>query len=164
MQLPHKPAEGRVRYSGRRLLVAAGPEIDAGEAAGSLRDQQDPGPQTVAPEQVAHRGERVRDNSARNSFTRTVRRCNTCLCYFQKLTKGDDNWSLAEVVHAIVLLAHFHSLSSFVFSCGINEELDNVTGHHYKENKDNSSNIPPAKDKLTSSPKKIPNGDGKTGT
>ncbi|TGZ31901.1 Sestrin-like protein [Temnothorax longispinosus] len=82
--------------------------------------------------------------------------------HIEKLTKGDDNWSLAEVVHAIVLLAHFHSLSSFVFSCGINEELDNVTGHHYKENKDNSSNIPPAKDKLASSPKKIPNGDGKT--
>ncbi|XP_018054338.1 PREDICTED: sestrin homolog isoform X2 [Atta colombica] len=82
--------------------------------------------------------------------------------HIEKLTKGDDNWSLAEVVHAIVLLAHFHSLSSFVFSCGINEELDNVTGHHYKENiQDNSSKIPPAKDKLMS-PKKIPNGDGKT--
>ena len=52
----------------------------------------------------------------------------------QKLTKGADNWSLAEVVHAIVLLAHFHSLSSFVFSCGINEELDNAMGHRYKEN------------------------------
>jgi len=81
------------------------------------------------------------------------------------LTKGDDNWSLAEVVQAIVLLAHFHSLSSFVFSCGINEELDNITGHHYKENiQDNSNNVPPAKDKLSSSPKKILNGDGKTGT
>ncbi|XP_020293093.1 sestrin-1 isoform X2 [Pseudomyrmex gracilis] len=83
--------------------------------------------------------------------------------HIEKLTKGDDNWSLAEVVHAIVLLAHFHSLSSFVFSCGINEELDNVTGHHYKENiQDNSSNVPPAKDKLSTSPKKIPNGEGKT--
>ncbi|XP_028045683.1 sestrin-3 [Monomorium pharaonis] len=83
--------------------------------------------------------------------------------HIEKLTKGVDNWSLAEVVHAIVLLAHFHSLSSFVFSCGINEELDNVTGHHYKKNiQDNSGNIPPAKDKLTSSPKKIPHGDGKT--
>lgn len=82
----------------------------------------------------------------------------------QKLTKGADSWSLAEVVHAIVLLAHFHSLSSFVFSCGINEELDNVAGHHYKENvQDNSNNVPTAKEKLSSSPKKIPNGDGKTG-
>lgn len=80
------------------------------------------------------------------------------------MTKGADSWSLAEVVHAIVLLAHFHSLSSFVFSCGINEELDNVTGHHYKENvQDNSNNVQSAKDKLTSSPKKIPTGGGKTG-
>lgn len=80
------------------------------------------------------------------------------------MTKGADNWSLAEVVHAIVLLAHFHSLSSFVFSCGINEELDNVTGHHYKENvPDNSNNLQPAKDKLSSSPKKIPTGSSKTG-
>ncbi|KAF7395835.1 hypothetical protein HZH68_009885 [Vespula germanica] len=83
--------------------------------------------------------------------------------HIEKLTKGADNWSLAEVVHAIVLLAHFHSLSSFVFSCGINEELDNVTGHHYKENiQDNSNKVPPAKEKLSSSPKEIPNGDGKT--
>lgn len=82
----------------------------------------------------------------------------------QKLTKGDDNWTIAEVVHAIVLLAHFHSLSSLVFSCGINEELDNVTGHHYKDNSKDNSNVPPAKDKLTSNPKKIPTNDGKTGT
>ncbi|XP_047357757.1 sestrin-1 isoform X1 [Vespa velutina] len=83
--------------------------------------------------------------------------------HIEKLTKGADNWSLAEVVHAIVLLAHFHSLSSFVFSCGINEELDNVTGHHYKENiQDNSNKVPPAKEKLSSNPKEIPNGDGKT--
>lgn len=97
-------------------------------------------------------------NNASTSFNRV------CVCP-QKLTKGDDNWTIAEVVHAIVLLAHFHSLSSFVFSCGINEELDNVTGHHYKDNnQDNSSSkVPPAKDKLSSSPKKIPNNDGKTG-
>lgn len=83
--------------------------------------------------------------------------------HIEKLTKGADSWSLAEVVHAIVLLAHFHSLSSFVFSCGINEELDNITGHHYKDNvQENSNNLPTAKDKLSSSPKKIPNGDGKT--
>ncbi|XP_071439933.1 sestrin homolog [Hetaerina americana] len=44
--------------------------------------------------------------------------------HIEKLTKGKDSWSLAEVVHAIVLLAHFHSLSSFVFGCGVNEEVD----------------------------------------
>lgn len=42
--------------------------------------------------------------------------------HIQKLTKGSDSWSLAEVVHAIVLLTHFHSLSSFVFGCGVNDE------------------------------------------
>lgn len=49
------------------------------------------------------------------------------LLTFQKLTKGSDSWSLAEVVHAIVLLAHFHSLASFVFGCGVNEEIDQRT-------------------------------------
>lgn len=44
--------------------------------------------------------------------------------HIERLTKGQNNWSLAEVVHAIVLLAHFHSLSSFVFSCGLTHELD----------------------------------------
>lgn len=46
-----------------------------------------------------------------------------CTCREQKLTKGrDDSWSVSEVVHAIVLLAHFHALSSLVFSSGINDE------------------------------------------
>ncbi|EEB14165.1 P53 regulated pa26 nuclear protein sestrin, putative [Pediculus humanus corporis] len=44
--------------------------------------------------------------------------------HIEKLTKGTESWSLAEVVHAIVILAHFHALSSFVFGCGVNEELD----------------------------------------
>lgn len=48
----------------------------------------------------------------------------------QRLTKGQNSWSLSEVVHAIVLLAHFHSLSSFVFSCGLTQELDAVTTSH----------------------------------
>lgn len=51
---------------------------------------------------------------------------------FQKLTKGKDSWSLAEVVHAIVILAHFHSLCSFVFSCGVNQELDQAGAYRYQ--------------------------------
>jgi len=43
--------------------------------------------------------------------------------HIEKLTKG-SNWSLAEVVHAIVLLTHFHALTSFVFGCGINDHDD----------------------------------------
>ncbi|GJQ67870.1 hypothetical protein Trydic_g16632 [Trypoxylus dichotomus] len=52
--------------------------------------------------------------------------------HIEKLTKGKDSWSLAEVVHAIVILAHFHSLCSFVFSCGVNQELDQAGGHRYQ--------------------------------
>lgn len=37
------------------------------------------------------------------------------------------SWSLAEIVHAIVILTHFHSLSSFVFSCGLTQELDKTS-------------------------------------
>ncbi|KAG9351423.1 hypothetical protein JZ751_022673, partial [Albula glossodonta] len=33
-----------------------------------------------------------------------------------------NSWSLAELVHAVVLLAHFHALASFVFGSGINPE------------------------------------------
>ena len=42
--------------------------------------------------------------------------------HIERLTKL--SWSLAEVVHAIVILAHFHSLSSFVFSCGLNQDVN----------------------------------------
>ncbi|XP_059490967.1 sestrin-3, partial [Neocloeon triangulifer] len=44
-------------------------------------------------------------------------------CHIERLTRG-SNWSLAEVVHAIVLLTHFHALASFVFGCGINDHDD----------------------------------------
>ena len=39
--------------------------------------------------------------------------------HIEKLTKGTDSWSLSELVHAIVILSHFHALSSFVFGCSI---------------------------------------------
>ena len=29
-----------------------------------------------------------------------------------------DNWSMSELVHAIIILAHFHSFSSFALGCG----------------------------------------------
>ncbi|XP_025832819.1 sestrin homolog [Agrilus planipennis] len=51
--------------------------------------------------------------------------------HIEKLTKGKDSWSLAEVVHAIVILTHFHSLCSFVFSCGVNQEVDQIGAHTY---------------------------------
>lgn len=45
--------------------------------------------------------------------------------HLQKLTK--NGWSLGELCHALVLLVHFHSLASFVFACGDNEELESLT-------------------------------------
>ncbi|KAG8453029.1 hypothetical protein GDO86_004734 [Hymenochirus boettgeri] len=45
--------------------------------------------------------------------------------HIQNLVKtGENNWSLSELVHAVVLLAHYHALSSFVFGSGINPERD----------------------------------------
>ena len=49
----------------------------------------------------------------------------------QKLTTGKDNWSISELVHALILLAHFHALSSFVYGCGITPEVDHEGGYTY---------------------------------
>eukprot|EP00088_Acartia_fossae_P005036 TRINITY_DN12201_c0_g3_i1.p1 TRINITY_DN12201_c0_g3~~TRINITY_DN12201_c0_g3_i1.p1 ORF type:complete len:508 (+),score=92.85 TRINITY_DN12201_c0_g3_i1:90-1613(+) len=39
--------------------------------------------------------------------------------HIEEITRpgGKDNWSLSELVYAIVLMAHFHSFSSFIESC-----------------------------------------------
>ena len=43
--------------------------------------------------------------------------------HIERLTRGrDENWSISEVVHAIVILTHFHAMCSLVFSSGVNEE------------------------------------------
>ncbi|KAM4795203.1 sestrin-2 [Rhinophrynus dorsalis] len=34
-------------------------------------------------------------------------------------SRGGHFWSLAELIHALVLLTHFHALSSFILGCGI---------------------------------------------
>ncbi|NXX85833.1 SESN2 protein, partial [Urocolius indicus] len=44
------------------------------------------------------------------------------------LKTGQDSWSLAELVQALVLLTHYHSLASFVFGCGINPEEEQDRG------------------------------------
>lgn len=43
--------------------------------------------------------------------------------YTQKLTraKGSDSWSLGELCHALVILSHYHAISSFVFGVGIGD-------------------------------------------
>nr|XP_038023301.1 sestrin-2 isoform X1 [Anas platyrhynchos] len=45
------------------------------------------------------------------------------------LKTGEHSWSLAELVQALVLLTHYHSLASFVFGCGINPEAEQDGGH-----------------------------------
>ncbi|XP_033375437.1 sestrin-2 isoform X2 [Parus major] len=45
------------------------------------------------------------------------------------LKPGEDSWSLAELVQALVLLTHYHSLASFVFGCGIKREEDQDVGN-----------------------------------
>lgn len=50
----------------------------------------------------------------------------------QHLTKNTNRWSVSEVVHGIVLLSHFHSLSSFVFSCGLIQDLDSPPNKKFK--------------------------------
>ncbi|CAH1798599.1 unnamed protein product [Owenia fusiformis] len=53
--------------------------------------------------------------------------------HIEKLLKtGKDSWSLSELTHAIVLLVHFHALSSFVYGCGINPEINHESGHTYR--------------------------------
>ncbi|XP_064629105.1 sestrin-1-like isoform X2 [Lineus longissimus] len=51
--------------------------------------------------------------------------------HIEKLTRGSDNWSMSEVMHALVLLAHFHALSSFIYGSGINAEIDHENGHTF---------------------------------
>jgi len=45
--------------------------------------------------------------------------------HISALTKGgqEDNWCLPELTQALVLLAHFHSLSSLVHGCGITDDI-----------------------------------------
>ena len=40
------------------------------------------------------------------------------------LSQGADAWSSAELTHALVLMATFHSLCSFCLGCGLGPELD----------------------------------------
>ena len=50
---------------------------------------------------------------------------------------GPDSWSLSELVYSIILMCHFHSLSSFVMSCVMMEP--DVTGDLMNSNQNFSS-------------------------
>ncbi|XP_067862801.1 sestrin-2-like isoform X3 [Heptranchias perlo] len=48
------------------------------------------------------------------------------------LKTGENSWSLAELIHAVVLLTHYHSLASFVLGCSIRPELDQDGGFTFR--------------------------------
>ncbi|CAG8460213.1 1794_t:CDS:2 [Diversispora eburnea] len=52
-----------------------------------------------------------------------------------------DNWAVPEVVHIISILSTFHSLSSFVISCGIVPEYDCLGGYQNDEETTTGSSL-----------------------
>ncbi|KAM8792270.1 sestrin-1 isoform 2-T2 [Rhynchonycteris naso] len=53
--------------------------------------------------------------------------------HIEQLLKAEEHsWSLAELVHAVVLLTHYHSLASFTFGCGISPEIHCDGGHTFR--------------------------------
>ncbi|XP_029705208.1 sestrin-1 isoform X1 [Takifugu rubripes] len=53
--------------------------------------------------------------------------------HIEQLVKAEEHsWSLAELIHAVVLLTHYHSLASFTFGCGIMPEIHSDGGHTFR--------------------------------
>ncbi|XP_020488565.1 sestrin-1 isoform X1 [Labrus bergylta] len=53
--------------------------------------------------------------------------------HMERLLKAEEHsWSLAELIHAVVLLTHYHSLASFTFGCGITPEIHCDGGHTFR--------------------------------
>lgn len=62
------------------------------------------------------------------------------MCWIQDLAKA--GWSVSEMLHAIALLAHIHALTSFIYGCGINAELDQeIEGHTYDTECDGAADV-----------------------
>ena len=56
-----------------------------------------------------------------------------------------ETWSVAELVHAIVIMVHFHCLAGLVYGCGVNPEIDLDGGHTFitPSTSDSSANAEP---------------------
>ncbi|KAK0147643.1 Sestrin-1 [Merluccius polli] len=53
--------------------------------------------------------------------------------HIENLLKAEEHsWSLAELIHAVVLLTHYHSLASFTFGCGITPDIHCEGGHTFR--------------------------------
>ncbi|XP_065909041.1 sestrin-1-like [Dysidea avara] len=50
---------------------------------------------------------------------------------FKDLLIGPESFSLGELAHAILIMTHYHALSSFALGCGVNPEIDSPQGHYY---------------------------------
>ncbi|XP_035168783.1 sestrin-2 isoform X1 [Oxyura jamaicensis] len=64
------------------------------------------------------------------------------------LKTGEHSWSLAELVQALVLLTHYHSLASFVFGCGINPEAEQDGGHGARPPSPHGDSSPASEDSM----------------
>jgi len=62
-----------------------------------------------------------------------------------RLIKGSkdrqDNWAITEIVHVILLLSTFHSMSSYVLGCGIVPEYDSIGGNYEDVSFNNADNV-----------------------
>ncbi|XP_075962510.1 sestrin-2 isoform X1 [Anarhichas minor] len=45
---------------------------------------------------------------------------------------AEPRWSLAELIHAVILMAHAHSLCSFGWGCGLNPEPEHIGGYTFQ--------------------------------
>ncbi|CAJ0754668.1 1332_t:CDS:2, partial [Entrophospora sp. SA101] len=52
-----------------------------------------------------------------------------------------DNWANTEIVHVILLLSTFHSMSSYVLGCGIVPEYDSIGGNYEDVSFNNADNV-----------------------
>eukprot|EP00818_Percolomonas_sp_WS_P007552 CAMPEP_0117443456 /NCGR_PEP_ID=MMETSP0759-20121206/4703_1 /TAXON_ID=63605 /ORGANISM="Percolomonas cosmopolitus, Strain WS" /LENGTH=656 /DNA_ID=CAMNT_0005235429 /DNA_START=211 /DNA_END=2178 /DNA_ORIENTATION=- len=44
--------------------------------------------------------------------------------HIKQLLQGEDAWTIAELVHAIIIMTTFHALSGVIYGCGITHESD----------------------------------------
>lgn len=65
---------------------------------------------------------------------------------------AEPRWSLAELIHAVILMAQAHSLCSFVWGCGLNPEPDHSGGYTFR---------PPSPSHLPRSPHSPAHEDGR---
>ncbi|PRP84687.1 sestrin-like protein [Planoprotostelium fungivorum] len=68
------------------------------------------------------------------------------------LVKGDDSWSIGELVHAMIIMVTFKAMAGIVFGCGVTNEVDfpddNNSAIEASEDEDVEGQIQSATDKV----------------